>query len=114
MEAISNQVIYFMINISKRHSLHIIQVYAPTSAYEDGEVEQLHEEITATKRNENAKFFNNYGRLNAKIIQKANVGNPKIGKSGQWDRNNRGEMLIVWCSLDQQSERNRSCCPSLL
>lgn len=48
-QAISDRVIYIIIHVKKGYSLQVIQVYAPTSASENSDVEQIYADITAAK-----------------------------------------------------------------
>lgn len=55
VQAISERVIYLTIQHTKRYTLQIIQIYAPTSKADDEEVLQLYEDITKARKIENAK-----------------------------------------------------------
>lgn len=94
MRAISPRVIYVILKISKRYNLQIIQVYAPTSASENDEVEQLYEDISLAQRSEKTQFTIVMGDFNAKIgnINKDNI--PNRGNFGLGSPNERGDMLI--------------------
>lgn len=51
-----NIVIYIVIDINKRYSIKVIQVYASTNASEHSDIEQVYKDITASKTREKAKF----------------------------------------------------------
>lgn len=71
IQAISDQVAYITIKLNKRWSLQVIQLHAPTSTLSDEQVEQLYEDISTSKRNENAKF-ELFGRLQCETL--SNIG----------------------------------------
>lgn len=96
MEAISNRVIYIILKINKRHSMQVIQVYAPTSSYPDQEAEQFYEDIEKAQRAGNARFQIIIGDFNAKIGQKSIGDPPNIGPYGLGSRNDRGGMLLEY------------------
>jgi len=80
----------------KPFDIYIIQVYAPTSACTDEEIETFYEDLEKTKnglKSQDVKII--MGDFNAK------VGNEKvadiIGPFGIGEINSRGERLIEWC-----------------
>lgn len=92
LKAISDRVIYVIININKKITLKYIQVYAPTS-HEDDEVEISYEDIArAIKENATTHTILG-GDFNAKIGRGAEPTEIHIGQFGLGTRNERGKML---------------------
>ncbi|KAK4883336.1 hypothetical protein RN001_006655 [Aquatica leii] len=90
----SKALCYINIKISKLCYLKIIQVYAPTSAYEDEEVEGFYEEVTTAIQRNPCRYTLIIGDFNAKLGKKIEPNKEKIGKVGMGERNERGQMLI--------------------
>lgn len=91
MKTISDRVMYVMLKISKRYSLQVIQVYAPTSASEYTEIEQLYDDITLAKISEKTHFTIIMGDFNAKIGDTNEDNIPNRGQFGLGEANERGE-----------------------
>ena len=78
----------------------IIQVYMPTTAYEDEDIEQIYEQIeniiSKQKGNTNVIVM---GDFNASVGE----GNDEkvVGKYGLGKRNDRGQMLIEFCKKNK-------------
>ncbi|CAG4966203.1 unnamed protein product [Colias eurytheme] len=94
ISSVSPRVAYLIIKISKRYSLKVIQVYAPTSAHSDEEVERLYEDVSSALHSTKKAHFNVVmGDFNAKVgIQRCSES--AIGPHGFGDRNQRGHMLV--------------------
>ena len=80
----------------KPFDIGLIQIYAPTSAHDDEEVEKFYEDLDfAMKQLKSQDVKIVMGDFNAK------VGNSRtediVGPWGLGDRNERGERLIDWC-----------------
>ena len=57
-----------MIRLTKRYNLKVIQMYAPTSAHSDNEVEEMYEDITKALHTIQKAHFNAImGDFNAKV-----------------------------------------------
>lgn len=90
----SHRIIYIIIKISSKYSLKVIQVYAPTSEYDDEEVESLYEELTMSIQENHTQYTLVIGDFNAKVGKKEEETETCIGDFGIDDRNERGHMLI--------------------
>lgn len=76
-----------------RYSLKIIQVYAPTSASDDEEVDAFYEDLSEAL-SENACFYNIVmGDFNAKIGRTLE-SEEYVGKYGLGRKNERGHALV--------------------
>lgn len=83
MYAVSDRVISVTLQLSRRYTMQIIQVYAPTSTANDTEAEQLYEDISDAKIRARSQYTTVMGDFNA-----------KIGASNQYDIPNRGRFSI--------------------
>lgn len=91
-KGISNRVAYTIIKISAMITIKIIQVYAPTTSYDDEEVIKMYEEIEEAMISGKSKFTYIIGDFNAKVGP-AKKDEFKLGKLGLGQRNDRGDML---------------------
>ena len=94
LEILSDRVISCCINVENNKSIKLIQVYAPTSAAEEEEVDKVYETI---EKAIDKKCIENIimGDFNAKIGVKEEWEKTRcIGKHGIGERNERGERLI--------------------
>ena len=84
----------------KEGTLNISQVYAPTSAYSETEIDafydmlQLHLEKIPKKESVIVM-----GDLNAKVGADHNAWTPTMGKYGLGKANSRGDKLLEFCTL---------------
>ncbi|XP_028035786.1 uncharacterized protein LOC114247123 [Bombyx mandarina] len=67
IESVSSRVVYLVLKISKRYSLKIVQVYAPSTSHPDDEVEATYEDISRAIRNSQSHFTVVMGDFNAKL-----------------------------------------------
>ena len=78
----------------------LIQVYMPTTKYEDEEVEQIHDQIEdiirKQKGNTNVIVM---GDFNARVGEGSD--GKAIGKYGLGKRNDRGQMMCDFCKKNQ-------------
>ncbi|KAK3757609.1 hypothetical protein RRG08_000125 [Elysia crispata] len=82
-------------------SLQIIQVYAPTTDYDDEEAEKFYEDLenAIEKKCANTVIM---GDFNAKIgVKDEDEENEWIGPFGIGTRNERGEKLIDFCTANR-------------
>ncbi|PIK56232.1 hypothetical protein BSL78_06870 [Apostichopus japonicus] len=93
-KGVNERLAQLTIKINKRYSLKIIQVYAPTSSYDDEEVEKLYEEINELLQNNKTHFTIMMGDLNAKVGKKEDGEESVIGNFGHGQRNDRGDRLV--------------------
>ncbi|XP_072025155.1 craniofacial development protein 2-like [Amphiura filiformis] len=76
----------------------VIQVYAPTTDYEDVEVEEFYEDIDKAIKDNKGKYTIVMGDLNAKVGECKNGEESILGKFGVGERNRRGEMLLEFAA----------------
>ena len=90
---LSARVGILVMHINKKKTIKIIQVYAPTSASDDEEVEDFYRELDEAEQ-ERSTYTVIMGDFNAKLGR----GRPTetfIGKYGSKERNERGERLAA-------------------
>ncbi|XP_052742326.1 craniofacial development protein 2-like [Bicyclus anynana] len=92
VESVSSRVAFLVLRITKRYSLKVIQVYAPTSTHPDEEVEVLYEDISKAIHASNSYYNVVMGDFNAKLGERSG-SELKVGRFGYGQRNDRGQML---------------------
>ena len=92
-DSVSDRVAWIVIRLSKRYTLKIIQIYAPTSQSSDEEIESFYDDISQVMDQEKTKYTLLIGDFNAKV-GKNMAGESCIGKFGVGERNDRGELLV--------------------
>ena len=92
IESVSTRVAYLILRISKRYSLKVIQVYAPTSTHSDDEVETMYEDISKAMHGSKTHFTVVMGDFNAKL-GKRDGDELRVGQFGVGRRNHRGHLL---------------------
>ena len=92
VESVSSRVAFLVLRITKRYSLKVIQVYAPTSAQPDEEVEVLYEDISRALHASNSYYNVVMGDFNAKLGERSG-SELRVGQFGYGQRNHRGQML---------------------
>ncbi|CAG4952076.1 unnamed protein product [Parnassius apollo] len=90
--SVSTRVAYLILRITKRYSLKVIQVYAPTLAHPDEEVEEMYEDISRAMHSSKTHYTVSMGDFNAKLGTREG-GELKLGKFGVGQRNRRGLQL---------------------
>ncbi|KAL0868479.1 hypothetical protein ABMA27_007962 [Loxostege sticticalis] len=90
--SVSSRVAYLILRLSKRYSLKVIQVYAPTSKHPDEEVEVMYEDISRAIHKSTTYFNVVMGDFNAKLGKRGD-GELKVGEFGYGQRNSRGQRL---------------------
>ena len=87
----------FVLCITKRYKLKIVQLYAPTSSYSDEDINNFYNDV-----DENLGKPNHYtivmGDFNAQIEKRTNPMEMATGKSGLELRNERGNTLVEWAT----------------
>ena len=63
----SSRVAMVAIKLSKKYNVKVIQVYAPTSSYDDEEIEEMYEEINSLMGSIKTHYTMIIGDFNAKI-----------------------------------------------
>ncbi|KAJ0183213.1 hypothetical protein K1T71_001189 [Dendrolimus kikuchii] len=99
VNSVSNRVAYLVLKLTNRYSLKVVQVYAPTSAHSDEEVEAMYDDITKAIHGTTSAHYNVVmGDFNAKVgVQKRDE--PIIGPYGLGRRNHRGQMLVNFLEM---------------
>src|SRR5277367_5522719 len=94
----SERVAMLVVKINSKYPIKVIQVYAPTSAYDDEIVEEMYDEINTLMDSVKTHYTMVIGDFNAKIGTRK-IGEDNImGKSGIGERNERGERLIEFAT----------------
>ncbi|XP_072943439.1 uncharacterized protein [Epargyreus clarus] len=92
IKSVSPRVAYLILRVSKRYSLKVIQVYAPTSTHSDDEVEVMYEDISKAIHTSKSYFTVVMGDFNAKLgVQYGDES--RVGPFGFGHRNHRGHFL---------------------
>lgn len=86
------RVAYLILKVSKRYSLKVIQVYAPTSSHSDEEVEAVYEDISKAMHSLETYFTVVVGDFNANL-GKRDGDKLRVGQLGVGSRNHRGYLL---------------------
>lgn len=97
-EGISDRVVSITVKINKRYSMQIVQVYAPTTSYDDDEVEEFYEEVTKALESNKSHYKFIIGDFNAKIGKHQQSDGKTTGSHGLGERNERGERLIQFAT----------------
>ncbi|KAL0883425.1 hypothetical protein ABMA27_016807 [Loxostege sticticalis] len=79
--SVSSRVAYLILRVSKRYSLKVIQVYAPTSKHPDEEVEVMYEDISRAIHKSKTYFNVVMGDFNAKLGRQRD-GELRLGEFG--------------------------------
>ncbi|XP_072033057.1 craniofacial development protein 2-like [Amphiura filiformis] len=78
--------------------LCVVQVYAPTSEYEDEAVEEMYEDVSKAMEESRATYTIVMGDFNAKIGRRQSGEESIMGRYGIGERNRRGEMLLEYAT----------------
>ena len=98
--AISERVLLVRLK-GKPFDVCVIQVYAPTSAYDDAEVDQFYEEVMKAKQQcKRHDIILVMGDLNAKVGKGG--FEETVGPYGLGERNERGDKWVEWCVENEQ------------
>ncbi len=93
IKSYSNRVVALNIQLSEK-TKSIIQVYAPTSDYEDDDVETFYEDVNKAVEENKSKYTIVMGDFNAKVGECQPDEDAIIGKFGYGQRNTRGDALL--------------------
>ena len=104
-KGISDRICLVAIRLNKKCQVNIIQVYAPTSSYDDEMVENFYSQVSTTI--EMCKGNNTFviGDFNGKVGQRI-TGETTLGKFGLGDRNGRGQMIVDFASRNELKVMN--------
>ena len=89
-KSVSDRLAFVVIKINTKYSVKIIQVYAPTTAHEDEEVEEMYDELAAIVDNKTTHYTIIMGDFNAKIGTRNQGEEDIVGKFGFGRRNEHG------------------------
>ena len=96
--ALSDRILLVRIH-GKPFNLSIIQVYAPTSASSEEEIEDFYSDLEdAYKKCGNQHILTVMGDLNAKVGGEQGPLQEIVGKHGLGERNDRGDLWVDWCA----------------
>ena len=102
--AISDRVLLVKFK-GKPFDISILQVYAPTTDAEDGDIDNFYEEIdSAVAQCKSQDIIFVMGDFNAKVGE-GQEGNT-VGPHGLGERNDRGDALISWCKSNETAIMN--------
>ena len=90
---VSDRIAWIKVRLSKRYTLKVIQVYAPTANSTDQEIEEFYDDLSNIIDHEKTNYTMIIGDLNAKVGERQN-GEYSMGKYGIGQRNARGDMLV--------------------
>ena len=100
--ALSDRILLVRI-YGKPFNLSIIQVYAPTSASSEEEIEDFYSDLEdAYKKCGNQDSVIVMGNLNAKVGGKQDRLQEIVGKHGLGKTNYRGDLWVDWCATHEQ------------
>ncbi|XP_072016969.1 uncharacterized protein [Amphiura filiformis] len=94
VRGINERLAQVTLKLNKKYSIKIIQVYAPTTAHEDEEVDKLYEEIAELLKTSKIHYNMAIGDFNAKVGLGQDGEEDVMGKFGLGTRNDRGDKLI--------------------
>ena len=104
------------VRINNHLQIHAIGVYMPHGGHSDSEVEAVYAKLDAECRNARAKGAKIIigGDFNAQVGCRTEYDNVHIlGDNPMPSRNNRGNMLLHWCELQQLALSNTFGCLSV-
>ena len=100
--ALSDRILLVRIH-GKPFNLSIIQVYAPTSASSEEEIEEFYSDLEeAYKKCGNRDIVIVMGDLNAKVGGEQDPLQEIVGKHGLGERSDRGDWWVDWCATHEQ------------
>ncbi|XP_063635113.1 uncharacterized protein LOC134805838 [Cydia splendana] len=100
IDSVSSRVVYLILRISKRYSLKVIQVYAPTSSHSDDEVEAMYEDVSRAIHTSKTYFTVVMGDFNAKLGKRSG-DELRVGQFGYGQRNPRGQRLADFLEREE-------------
>ena len=100
--ALSDRVLLVKL-LSKPFNLSIVQVYAPTSARSEEEIEKFYSDLDdAHKACGSQDMVIVMGDMNAKVGREQDPLREVVGRFGLGQRNERGDLWVEWCVTHQQ------------
>ena len=95
---VSDRVAMIVIKINSTCDVKIVQVYAPTTAHDDEEVEAIYDDIADVVDNRTTRYTIVMGDFNAKIGTRVDGEQNVMGLYGNGLRNERGSRLIEFAT----------------
>ena len=92
-DSISDRIAWIKVRLTKRQTLKIIQVYAPTSSSSEQEIEEFYDDLSKIIEENKTNYTMIIGDFNAKVGVARN-SESSVGKHGIGQRNERGDMLV--------------------
>ncbi|VDP06693.1 unnamed protein product [Soboliphyme baturini] len=89
-----------LLRLDSNKTLRIVQVYAPTTASDDDEVEEFYAELESTLTIKSI-YTRVMGDINAKLGQGGKAGEKHIGRFGIGKRTNRSERMVSMTESDK-------------
>uniref|UniRef100_A0A914WAU7 Endonuclease/exonuclease/phosphatase domain-containing protein n=1 Tax=Plectus sambesii TaxID=2011161 RepID=A0A914WAU7_9BILA len=94
---VSSRIASVLIDLDSRKTIRLVQVYAPTTAYDDDVIESFYEDLDrAIWGSSTATHTIIMGDFNAKVGQQIEE-EQATGQFGRGERNKRGQMLVDFC-----------------
>nr|XP_013189558.1 unnamed protein product [Amyelois transitella] len=90
----SERVVYVIMSLSKKITIKLVQVYAPTSTAPDAEIHTLYEDIEKAFQIRKTTYTFLIGDFNAKVGKREELSETFMGRFGFGDRNPRGRVLV--------------------
>lgn len=94
----SDRVAMIVLQLNNRYSMKIVQVYMPTTAHPDEEIEEIYEEIEELLDSCKTHYTMVIGDFNATIGSQREGESHVLGKYGVGHRNERGDRLIEFAT----------------
>jgi endonuclease/exonuclease/phosphatase family metal-dependent hydrolase len=98
VKSYSNRVISMNVQLTSNKQMCVIQVYAPTTDYEDSEVEEFYEDIDRAIKENKGKYTIVMGDFNAKVGKCRKGEELILGNFGVGERNKRGDTLLEFAA----------------
>ena len=83
-----------ILQINKRYSLTLTQIYAPTTSYSDEDTDDFYQQLADNVIQQNHKLHVIMGDFIAKVGEKSTRSELCIGPHGLGTRNERGQTLV--------------------
>ena len=96
IKGVNDRLATLTIQINRKYTLQVIQVYAQTSTHEDDEVEELYHEIDKLLQTK-TQYIILLGNLNGKVEKRVDEEDA-VGEFGSGERNERGERLVEFAA----------------
>lgn len=98
IKSYSNRVVTLNLQLTDKDQICIIQVYAPTSDYDDEAVEAYYEDVNKAIEGNKSKYTIVMGDFNAKVGECQPKEEDILRKFGDGKRNKRGDVLLEFAA----------------